>query len=109
MMLIYQPFFGGLFEHATSRPLWIRKSDGHVTITQPKSDPMNFVFAWGDHKEKKALTRGITQARRANNRSLEQQLAQRLQVLIQNQRRQQAVRQREARLRRLNRSRGRSS
>jgi len=102
-------FFGGLFEHATSRPLWIRKSDGYVTITQPKSDPMNFVFAWGDHKEKKALTRGITQARRANDRALEQQLARRLQVLLQNQRRQQAVRQREARLRRLNRSRGRGS
>ena len=40
-------FLGACFEHCSTRPIWIRKLDGHVTLIAPT--PYNYPFAWGDH------------------------------------------------------------
>ena len=45
-------FMGALFEHCTTRPIWLNKSDRTISFNlQPGSD--NYVFAWGNHRGKR--------------------------------------------------------
>ena len=41
-------FFGSMFDHCTTRPIWIRSLDGGVTLKCPSDNAYN--FAWGKHK-----------------------------------------------------------
>ena len=41
-------FLGSMFEHCTTRPIWVRKSDGHITLSKPNGKD-NYAFAWGNH------------------------------------------------------------
>ncbi len=40
-------FFGSLFEHCSSCPIWIQK-DGMIRVTPPDGTKY-YNFAWGDH------------------------------------------------------------
>ena len=42
---------GACFDHCSTKPMWIQKKDGYVTMTPPQETPLFCVFAWGDHVE----------------------------------------------------------
>ena len=45
-------FLAYCFEHCSTKPIWIRKSDGFIRITPPPENRYNFPFAWGDHVQR---------------------------------------------------------
>ena len=65
-------FLGSIFEHCTTHPIWVRKSDGTVRFTPPPETPYNSPTAWGTHettrKEKAAAARAIKEAIRARDK-----------------------------------------
>ena len=65
-------FLGSLFEHCTTHPIWIRKSDNTVRFTPPSETPYNSPTAWGTHettrKEKAAAARAAKEAIRARDK-----------------------------------------
>ena len=67
-------FLGACFEHCSTRPIWIRKRDGYVTLIAPSQ--YNYPFAWGDHVER----RRARQQQRRNDRARDIRVQQRNQV-----------------------------
>ena len=46
-------FLGATFEHCSTRPIWIRRSDSYISLTQPDDRNYNYPFAWGDHVDRR--------------------------------------------------------
>ncbi len=68
-------FFGSLFEHCSSGPLWIR-DDGMIRVAQPEGTKF-YNFAWGNHvanRKQKSEAKRTTQER---NRRHERYIANR--------------------------------
>ena len=42
-------FMGAFFEHCTTRPIWLNKTDRTISFNQPPGSN-NYVFAWGNHR-----------------------------------------------------------
>ncbi len=68
-------FFGSLFEHCSSRPLWIR-DDGMIRVTPPEGTKF-YNFAWGDHVANRKQKRDAERATIERNRRHEKYTANR--------------------------------
>jgi hypothetical protein len=54
-------FLGAMFEHCTTKPIWVRRDDGYISLNKPCRED-NYAFAWGNHisRRKKNKTVGVT-------------------------------------------------
>ncbi len=68
-------FFGSLFEHCSSRPLWIR-DDGMIRVTPPDGTKF-YNFARGDHVANRKQKRDAKRATIERNRRHEKYTANR--------------------------------
>jgi hypothetical protein len=63
-------FMGAFFEHCTTRPIWLNKTDHTISFNQPPSSN-NYVFAWGNHrgkrKKKKNSHKKATKSKKKNS------------------------------------------
>ena len=64
-------FLGSIFEHCTTHPIWMRKSDGTVRFTPPPETPYNSPTAWGTHETKRKEKAAALRAIRDRNRRAE--------------------------------------
>ncbi len=49
-------FLGATFDHSTSRPIWVRRNDGYISLNKPENC-RNYPFAWGNHVERRRQRR----------------------------------------------------